>query len=62
MCKENGILYIYQYVIFLKKGNTISSRNNSFYVNRLFRTYIFTFPATEANRFIDDLDQTIIEP
>jgi hypothetical protein len=52
MCKENGIQFKSQYVILFKNRNTISSRNNAFDVNRFFRTYVFTFPATETNRFV----------
>ena len=45
-----------------QRKQTVPSRHNTLNVYCLFRAYIFAFSATEANLFVDYLQQTIMDP
>jgi hypothetical protein len=62
MCKENEILFIFQYITVSKDTWAIYSRHNAFDVNCLFRTYIFTLAAAEADLLFDYFEETIMKP
>jgi hypothetical protein len=48
--------------LFFPKKQVVPSRHNTFNVYCLFRAYVFTFSATEANLFVDYLHQAITNP
>jgi hypothetical protein len=53
---------IFQYIMLFEARRTTWSWDDPFYVDGLFRTYIFTLAAAEADLLVDYFEQTIMKP
>jgi hypothetical protein len=53
---------IFQYITLFKAKRITWSWDDPFYADGLFKAYIFTLAAAEADLLVDYFEQTIMEP